>query len=58
MFTMLFYALSFKDRKFFWDPHFGYFVNIDVTPRTSGVSLTTVNLRKTCVSHIMRPIHE
>ena len=23
-----------------------------------GVPLTTVNLRKTCVSHIMRPIHE
>ena len=24
----------------------------------SRVLLTTVNLRKTCVSHIMRPIHE
>ena len=30
MFTMLFYALSFKDRKFFWDPHFGYFVTTEL----------------------------
>ena len=30
MFTMLFYALSFKDRKCFWDPHFGYFVTIEL----------------------------
>ena len=30
----------------------------DVTPQFPGVPLTTVNLRKTCVSHIMRPIHK
>ena len=29
-----------------------------VTPHFPGVLLTTVNLQKTCVSHIMRPIHE
>ena len=29
-----------------------------VTTHFPGVLLTTVNLRKTCVSHIMRPIHE
>ena len=29
-----------------------------MTPQFSGVPLTTVNLRKTCVSHIMRPIHK
>ena len=29
-----------------------------VTPHFRGVPLTTVNLRKTCVSHIMRPMHE
>ena len=29
-----------------------------VTPHIPGVSLTTVNLRNTCVSHIIRPIHE
>ena len=31
---------------------------ISVTPHFPGVPLTTVNLRKTCVSHIMRLIHE
>ena len=30
MFTTLFYALSFKDVKCFWDPHFGYFVTIEL----------------------------
>ena len=29
-----------------------------MTPQFLGVPLTTVNLRKTCVSHIMRPIHK
>ena len=29
----------------------------NVMPQFQGISLTTVNLRKTCVSHIMRPIH-
>ena len=29
-----------------------------VTSHFPGVPLTTINLRKTCVSHIMRPIHE
>ena len=31
---------------------------LTVTPQNPGVPLTTINLRKTCVSHIMRPIHE
>ena len=29
-----------------------------VMPQILGVPLTTVNLQKTCVSHIMRLIHE
>ena len=32
--------------------------NENVTPHFPRIPLTTVNLRKTCVSHIMRPIHE
>ena len=36
----------------------GYVVIVSVTPHFPGVPLTTVNLRKTCVSHIRRPIHE
>ena len=33
-------------------------IRLRVTPQTPGVPLTTVDLRKTCVSHIMRPIYE
>ena len=31
---------------------------VDVTPHFPGVPLTTVNMRKSCMSHIMRPIRE
>ena len=30
MFTILIFALSLKDSKYFWDPHFGYFVIIEL----------------------------
>ena len=30
MFTMLFYVLSFKDNKCFWNPYFCYFVTIEL----------------------------
>ena len=42
--------------------HSRVFCGLMGSQRTSGFGvshpLTTVNLRKTCVSHIMRPIHE